>query len=177
MKLFQTTSAAVIRSVLGAVALAAGTLASAADLKVTESITVAASPAKIWAVLGDFSGLPGWHPAVATTDIVDGSDNKVGAVRSIATKDGARIIEKLLAYDAARHTMTYRITESPLPVTHYVSTLSVAPSGAGTLVTWKSTFKRDRNAKDVDDAKAKEIVAGIYKAGFDGLRTVLGDAR
>ena len=177
MKLFQTKSAAVIRSVLGAVALAAGTLASAADLKVTESITVAASPAKIWAVLGDFSGLPGWHPAVATTDIVDGSDNKVGAVRSIATKDGARIIEKLLAYDAARHTMTYRITESPLPVTHYVSTLSVVPSGAGTLVTWKSTFKRDRNAKDVDDAKAKAIVAGIYKAGFDGLRTVLGDAR
>lgn len=177
MKSFQTTSAAVVRSVLGIAAFAAGTLVSAADLKVTESVTVAASPAKVWAVLGDFSGLPGWHPAVATTDIVDGTDNKIGAVRSVATKDGARLVEKLLGYDATRHTMTYRISESPLPVTNYVSTLSVAPSGSGSLVTWKSTFKRDRNAKGVDDAKAKEIVAGIYKAGFDGLRTVLGDAR
>lgn len=177
MKSLQPASAAIVRAVLGVAVLATGTLAGAADLKVTESVTVAASPAKVWAVVGNFSGLPGWHPAVAATDIVKGADNKVGAVRTVTTKDGARLVEELLAYDARRHAMTYRITESPLPVTHYVSTLSVAPSGAGAVVTWKSTFKRDRNAKDVDDAKAKEIVAGIYTAGFDGLRTALGDAR
>jgi mxaD protein len=43
-------------------------------------------------------------------------------------------------------------------------------------VVWKSTFKRAANAgADVDDAKARNIVAGIYLAGFDGLRKVLGE--
>jgi mxaD protein len=51
----------------------------------------------------------------------------------------------------------------------------VAPSGKGSTITWESRFKRDPAAKDVDDAKAKEIVAGMYKSGFDGLRTALGE--
>src|SRR5690349_1266972 len=73
--------------------------ALAADLAVKETASVAASPDKVWAVLGKFSGLS-WHPAVATTDIVKGVDNQRGAVRSITTKDGARIVEELLAYNA-----------------------------------------------------------------------------
>lgn len=147
----------------------------AANLAVKETASVAASPDKVWAVLGNFSGLPGWHPAVAATDIVKGVDNRQGAVRSITTKDGARIVEELLAYNASKHNMTYRINASPLPVTDYVSTLAVAPSGKGSIITWKSQFKRDPAAKEVDDAKAKDIVAGMYKSGFDGLRAALGE--
>ena len=147
----------------------------AADLAVKETAVVAASPDKVWAVLGKFSGLPGWHPAVAATDIVRGVDNERGAVRSVTTRDGARIVEELLAYDAGKHSMTYRIDASPLPVTDYVSTLAVVPSGKGSRITWQSRFKRDPAAADVDDAKAKAIVAGIYKSGFDGLRTALGE--
>jgi mxaD protein len=158
---------------LGAAFAVSGT--QAADLAVQETASVAASPDKVWAMLGKFSGLPGWHPAVAATDIVKGVDNQRGAVRSITTKDGARIVEELLAYDASKHNMTYRIKASPLPVTDYVSTLAVAPSGKGSTITWKSKFKRDPAARDVDDAKAKDIVAGMYKAGFDGLRTALGE--
>lgn len=149
--------------------------AVAADLAVKEIARVAATPDKVWAVLGQFSGLPGWHPAVAATDIVKGTDNHDGAVRSVTTKDGALIVEELLAYNAGKHSMTYRITASPLPVTDYVSTLAVAPSGKGSVITWESKFNRDSSAKDVDDAKAREIVAGIYKSGFDGLRAALGE--
>lgn len=149
--------------------------AQAADLVVKETASVAASPDKVWAVLGNFSGLPGWHPAVAATDIVKGVDNLQGAVRSITTKDGALIVEELLAYDAGQHNMTYRINASPLPVTDYISTLAVTPSGKGSTITWESQFNRDPAAKDVDDAKARDIVAGIYKAGFDGLRAALGE--
>lgn len=149
--------------------------AQAADLAVTETASVAASPDKVWAVLGNFSGLPGWHPAVAATDIVKGVDNHQGAVRSITTKDGARIVEELLAYNAGEHNMTYRINASPLPVTDYISTLAVTPSGKGSTITWKSQFNRDPAAKDVDDAKARDIVVGIYKSGFDGLRAALGE--
>jgi mxaD protein len=158
---------------LGAAFAVSDTLA--ADLAVKETASVAASPDKVWAVLGKFSGMPGWHPAVAATDIVKGADNQRGAVRSITTKDGAQIVEELLAYNASKHSMTYRINASPLPVTDYVSTLAVTPSGKGSKITWKSQFKRDPSAKDVDDAKAKDIIAGIYKSGFDGLRAALGE--
>jgi len=158
---------------LGAVCAIGGV--QAADLAVNETAIVAASPARVWAVLGKFSGLPGWHPAVAATDIVKGVDNRRGAVRSVTTRDGARIVEELLAYDAGKHSMTYRIDASPLPVTDYVSTLAVAPSDKGSKITWSSRFRRDPAARDVDDAKAKDIVAGIYKSGFDGLRTALGE--
>lgn len=159
---------------LGAAVAVCGT--QAAELAVKESASVAASPDKVWAVLGNFSGLPGWHPAVAATDIVKGVDNHQGAVRSIRTKDGALIVEELLAYNAGKHNMTYRINASPLPVTDYVSTLAVTPSGKGSIITWKSQFNRDPAARDVDDAKARDIVAGIYKSGFDGLRAALGEA-
>jgi hypothetical protein len=71
--------------------------------------------------------------------------------------------------------MTYRIDASPLPVTDYISTLAVAPSGKGSKITWKSQCKRNPVDKVVDDAKAQEIVAGMYKSGFDGLRTALGE--
>ena len=75
----------------------------------------------------------------------------------------------------ARRNMTYRINASPFPVTDYIATLAVAPSGKGSNITWQSQFKRDPVDKDVDDGKAKEIVAGMYKAGFNGLRTALGE--
>ncbi len=167
---------------LGRGALAMGALvlsasAGAADLTVSESATLKASPAAVWALLGKFSGLPGWHPAVASTDIIKGKDNAKGAVRSIKTKDGAVIVEELLSYDGSAHSMTYRIAESPLPVTGYVSTLAVAPSGSGSVVFWRSAFGRDPAAGDVSDDKAREIVSGIYQAGFDGLRAALGEAR
>lgn len=166
---------------LGAFALVASfhvVPAGAADtLHVEHSMQFAASPARVWTVLGDFKGLPGWHPAVATTAIRGGAANRVGAVREITTKDGAKIIEELLAWDGAARSMRYRILDSPLPVADYVSTLSVEPAGKGSRVVWKSNFRRATHeaATGVDDAKAREIVSGIYLAGFDGLRGALGE--
>lgn len=150
-------------------ALASGTLS------VTESADVTASPNKVWKVIGDFAGLPRWHPVVATTDIVKGRDNRKGAFRSITTKDGAKIVEELLAYNKGEHRMTYRIKASPLPVTDYVSTLSVMSVDGGARITWQSSFNRDVNVKGVDDDKVKNIISGIYKTGFEGLRVALDE--
>lgn len=140
------------------------------SLKVDESVTLAAKPADVWKVLGDYGKLEGWHPVVAKTEISKGTNNRIGAVRAIETKDGAKIVEELLNYDAKKMSMAYKFIESPLPVTDYRSMLSVVPAGKGSRVRWQGSFK----ANGVEDAKARDIVAGIYKAGFDGLRQQFG---
>lgn len=150
------------------------TAASAAPtLKVEETATLAAPPAAVWKLIGDYAALHDWHPVVASTEITKGRNNARGAVRALTTKDGAKIVEELLAYDAKRRSMRYRFLESPLPVKTYVATLAVEPQGKGSRMVWKSVFTR---TADVDDAKAKDIFVGIYRAGFDGVRAKLGEA-
>lgn len=142
-------------------------------LQVEESTVVAASPAAVWKVIGEFNDLSGWHPAIAATEMVKGRNNAKGAVRSLTTKDGAKIVEELLAYDGKGHSMRYRFIESPLPVKDYVATLAVKPEGTGSRIVWTSQFNR---ADNIDDAKARSLIAGIYRAGFDGTRAKLGEA-
>lgn len=161
----------VIAALVGALSASS---ALAASLHVEESIVLAARPAAVWKKIGNFSGLPGWHPAVAKSEIIKGKNNRQGAVRAIETGDGAKLVEELLAYDGKQATMRYRIVESPLPVRGYVSTLSVQSSGEGSRVVWQSSFDAV-HSDTVDDAKAREIVAGIYKAGFAGLKKALGE--
>jgi mxaD protein len=165
--------------ILGRLAAAAGFVFSqlpgvataAPALHVEESATFTAPPAVVWKFIGNFSSL-GWHPVVAETTIVQGKDNQKGAVRSIKTQDGAVIVEKLQARDARKLRLRYEIVESPLPVSGYVSELQVVPAGQGSRVVWKSDFNAVRSA-EVDDTKARDIISGIYKAGFDGLRAKL----
>lgn len=146
---------------------------AAPALKVEESATLASPPAAIWKVIGDYAGLHEWHPAIASTKINKGKNNVHGAVRSLTTKDGARIVEELLAYDGKGHSMRYRFLESPMPITDYVSTLAVKPDGKGSRIVWTGEFNR---TGEIDDAKAKEIFVGIYRAGFEGVRAKLGEA-
>ena len=57
-----------------------------------------------------------------------------------------------------------------MPVSDYQSTLSVVAAGKGSKVVWKGSFK----ASGVEDAKAREIFTGIYKAGFESLSKQFG---
>ncbi len=150
-------------------ALTALGASAAPSLSVSESVDLPAQPAEVWRTVGRFDSLA-WHPVVADTLLQSGDAGHAGAVRTVVTKDGARIVESLERLDAAQHQMVYRIQASPLPVTGYESTLKVLPRGKGSRVVWSSTFQRDAKAEGVTDDKAREIVSGIYKAGFDGLK-------
>ena len=52
--------------------------------KVTETVTVNAPAAQVWARIGDFAALKDWHPAVADSPVDKG--NEVGSVRSVKLK-------------------------------------------------------------------------------------------
>ena len=150
--------------------VASGALAAGKTLSISEKAELAVPPAKAWGAIQDFGAWQTWHPAIAGTEITEGKNNSKGAVRVLTTKDGAKITERLTAYSAGAMTYTYRILESPLPVTDYVSTLKVTKSKSGSTVTWSSKFK----AKDgTPDDEAKKVMTGVYRAGLDNLPNVV----
>jgi mxaD protein len=146
---------------------AAPAAASAESLTVAKEGSFDMSAADLWKKVGDFNGLDTWHPAIAKSEIVKGTNNEVGAHRKLTLGDGATIVEELAARDDAGMTLTYTIVEAPLPVTDYKSTITVTADGEGkSKLSWGSTFKA---AAGTEPAKAQEIIGGIYQAGIDNL--------
>ncbi|SFM64107.1 SRPBCC family protein [Methylobacterium pseudosasicola] len=131
-------------------------------LDVTRTATVAAPPATVWKTIGEFCGIGDWHPAVEKCVLSEKGGKKV---RTLSLKGGGTIVEEQVARDDRKMDYTYAILESPLPVEGYKSTLSVAPDGKGSKLTWTGSFK----AKGAPDAKAEEVVAGIYEGGLKGI--------
>jgi hypothetical protein len=152
MKVFWMAAAAVV-------ALPAAQ-AMALDARVAKDTK--ASAAAAWAAVGDFCGIASWHPAVAKCEM----STKDGATfRTLTLKDGAKLLEKQTAFDAAAMTYSYTIEEGPLPVANYKSTLKVMPKGDGATIDWSGTF----DAKGAADADAVKTITGIYEGGVDAL--------
>jgi mxaD protein len=154
---------------IAAALLAAGSFAGNA-LSLKEKVELSAPPEKAWALIKDFDGWQNWHPAVASTEITSGKGNTRGTVRVLTTQDGAKITERLERYQPKNFSYTYRITDSPLPVTDYVSTLQVKAAKSGSVVIWSSHFKAKEGTADAD---ALKTIRGIYTAGLDNLKVKL----
>ena len=74
-----------------------------------------------------------------------------------------------MAYDADSMSYQYRITESPLPVADYVSSIRVmAIDDSQSKVIWESTFM----AAGATDEEAAGAIKGIYVAGLDALKAM-----
>jgi len=165
------TLAFVRRAALGlAIALVATSGLAANVLSVKEKVELSVPPDKAWALIKDFDGWQNWHPAVASTEITSGKGNTHGTVRVLTTKDGAKITERLERYQPRALAYTYRITDSPLPVTDYVSTIQVKATKSGCVVNWSSHFKAKEGT---EDAEAVKTIRGIYTAGLDNLKAKL----
>jgi Polyketide cyclase / dehydrase and lipid transport len=168
-----TVSTARIRS-LGVGLVMAGAAASglAADrtVSVKEAVNVAAPPSQTWEKIKDFNSWQAWHPAFASTEIIKGRGNTKGTVRVLTTKDGVKFTEELVLHDAASHTYSYRITESPLPITDYVSKLEVREIKGGSNVVWSSNFYVKDGASEEE---IKKVISGVYRAGLDNLGSVI----
>ncbi len=149
--------------------------AAALDLHVKKSVTIAAPADKVWEASKNFNGLNTWHPALASDELVSGTNNTVGAIRLLTLKGGGTIKEKLLQFDENGRRYRYAIIESVLPVSHYSASFVVTSLGANkTLVTWSGKFKR-KNLSDTppdneNDKTATDTIEGVYKAGLDNLK-------
>jgi Polyketide cyclase / dehydrase and lipid transport len=160
--------------------LAAGMACAEAPktLHLTEKVEIKAPLEKVWAAVKDFDSLPKWHPGFSADTLSSGSNGTVGAVRKLTVKDGPVIVEKLTAYDEAGHSYKYVIVESPLPITHYSSTVTVRPGKSGmTEVIWSGSWKRKNPADDPPEAESDagtiKLVKGVYRGGLDNLKKML----
>jgi hypothetical protein len=164
--------------------LTSGTAAGAAAqgcgptrLKAMESVTLDMTPAKAWALVGDFQDMS-WAD---NTRAASGSGGNVPdkAVRKIVLRDGAVLEESLYKYDAAAMSYAYHIDKvdvAELPVQNTSVTVEVVPAdgGAKSTVRWRAAFYRvlvpGEPAPDIADGNAAKAMAAFGKQNLAGLK-------
>jgi hypothetical protein len=144
--------------------------------KITETILIDASLAKVWATIADFHDMS-WLPGVAKTTGEGGNKPDV-AKRRLTLDGGATIDESLYKYDAGAMSYSYRIDKvdvKVLPVTDYSATIIVLPAEGGkSKVEWRGAFFRgypeDKPPPELNDEAALKAVAKVYRAGLESLK-------
>jgi mxaD protein len=153
--------------------------ADANGLTAGQSIRINAPPQAVWAVVGDFNGTPRWLPLVERSDIVLGTNNRVGAIRLITRRNGTKVTERLLERDAQGMKMSYTYVDGAVMATDYLPVLSVTDAGDGTsIVEWSAHFRRLDYAADPppagqDDQSMTDFYNGIYRTGLENLKRVI----
>ncbi len=142
----------------------------AAAVEVTETVTTAAAPAKVWGMIGKFDAIATWLPGAESSPADKGSD--VGSVRVITLKapGSPTVTERLTASTGQSYSYSIlKVDPKVLPVTDYTSTIGVAPAGSGSVVTWHGSFQP---AGGADDAAAAKAMTGVYRAGLDNIKAM-----
>jgi len=153
--------------------------AEAIELTASQSIRINAPPEAVWAVVGDFNGSPRWLPLVGHSEIVIGTNNRVGAIRLITRRDGTKVTERLLDHDPQGMRMAYTYVDGAVRASDYFPVLTVKDAGDGTsIVEWSAHFKRlaysiDPPPPGQDDKSLTDFYNGIYKAGLESLKRVV----
>lgn len=141
-------------------------------LSVTESITVAARPGTVWSAVRDFDSPSVWDPAITGTLIVQGKNDKPGAVRRVTTADGASMRQKLVAWNAKKRTFTIRTLATEQPFRRYRERLSVSAEGGDhSRVVWRARFAP---AAGTSPAQARQRVSQRMHRALAHLRHMLG---
>lgn len=125
---------------------------------------------EVWALVRDFDGLPAWHPAIKASEIEEGTNLVVGAVRKLTLDGGGAVRERLVTLDDADRSYTYEFTDAgPFPVRSYRSTIRVAPvtDTGGAFVEWRCWFDSDA---DQEEAMVGTFSRGVYAAGIEALQ-------
>ena len=137
--------------------------AAAESVEVKKTGEAPGKPADVWAVVGDFCAIKDWHPAVVECEEFEEGG---GTYRTLTLGDGGKIKEKLT--DKADTAYSYEIVEGPLPVKDYAATLKVGKGGEDGRVEihWRGEFDAD----GVEDAKAEEIITGIFNDGVSSIK-------
>lgn len=131
-------------------------------LEVSQTRTIPASPAAVWAVIGGFCDIHRWHgQARACALFHDGGQT----VRSLNLRGIGTLLEVQLDRDEDDMMYSYALLHSPWPVKQHRAILTVSPAGNGSIVTWRATFRLEN---DCDDGAVSQI-EDLFRSGLSGI--------
>ena len=131
----------------------------------------------VWALIRDFNGLPSWAPNIGKSKIEAGLDaDVVGCVRSIYTKAGDHIRERLLALDDASYSFTYNFERPAFPVRNYIATVRLFPvtHSNETFAEWSANFDEAPG----DEGKFEKIISkDVFAANWKNLAKIIKEKK
>jgi hypothetical protein len=137
------------------------------------SIVLKAPVEAVWGLIRDFNGLPKWAPAVTSSEIEGGLESDVvGCMRSLRTKGGTHVRERLLTLDDANYTFTYNFEKPAYPVRNYIATVRLYPvtQTDETFAEWEATFDEASG----DEGKHERIIArDVFSANWANLAKII----
>lgn len=147
--------------------------------KIDEQIEVAAPPARVWALVGDFAGFAGWNPRLARSSADKG--NATGSRRVLTFASGGTISEELDEWSGEDMSLVYRsgrdIDPKVLAVGSYSARLRVVPAGSGSRIEWKARAYRadtgNEPAPGMDDAAAVKALQDYIRPALEAARQKL----
>jgi carbon monoxide dehydrogenase subunit G len=98
-----------------------------------QSIDIAATPERVWKVLGDLASVSRWIPGVTGVTLTDTG-------RVCAFEDGHTQTELILDYSPQTRSYRYIIEGAPLPVSKNTGSFAVEYVEHGARVVWQSRF-------------------------------------
>ncbi len=126
---------------------------------------------KVWAQVRAYNDLPAFLPAIGHSEIVEGVDGQVGAVRRLTLADGGDPFdERLLVLDDPGGTFTYTFTgANPFGVRRYVCTVRVSPvtDSGRSFVEWWAEYDADA---DQEEELNRTFAQDVFGAGIAGLQ-------
>ncbi len=111
-----------------------------AEQVIDRTATSSAGPSAVYALLADGSTWPQWSP-IGSFELIepgDGSPEGLGAIRLFTTgrvKSRERVVER-----TPGQTFSY-VLEAGMPLRDYRAVVTLSPTGAGTSIRWRSTFR------------------------------------
>jgi uncharacterized protein YndB with AHSA1/START domain len=158
-----------LRFIVAAMATSVTLVAAADAATLSRSVSVQASPAEVWRVVGPFCAIAQWHPAIGSC----AEDRSDPATRTLVTKDGkATFVEVQTGRSERRRFYSYAFKSAPVPVTGYSSTIRVAGTPDGhAIVTWSGAYTPDAGKAAAADA----ALSGIYQSGLDAIKARFAD--
>ncbi len=116
-----------------------------------------------WQSIGDLAGIGSCMPGIDRCDV---EGQGIGAVRTVSMGP-IKIVERLEAHDDAARSISYSITEGPLPVQNYLATIQVSEAGGGCKVDWTARFDLPEG---VDEAAIAPALEGAYGGALAALK-------
>ncbi|MCG8591290.1 MAG: SRPBCC family protein [Proteobacteria bacterium] len=136
--------------------------------EVNVSDEIAAPVADVWKLIRDFGGVGKW----GSVEKCEVEGEGVGAVRTLTMPGGLSLQERLESFDEAQHQFSYSILEPcPLPVTGYLSTVTLSAAGDACHIDWNGRFEPNGS---VPEDQVKGMVQGIYTGGIKAMKKALG---